>query len=189
MISRRTSSISEEEVVFPRLLYSDSRPSQACRWHSQPCHQRSQACHRYSLACCRPSHACCQHSQACLERCNMFPNSSQSLPQYSYTSHQRSQFLRRTILRLCLTTTKSLFNYLTYKTNISIKHFCPGGMATSEWMHSIRAIRETPVADYSVAGVETTCCVAYWPPITILPFLLTLLVCYFKQTLWRCGQL
>jgi len=72
---------------------------------------------------------------------------------------------------------------------ISNKHFCPGGMAASEWMHSVRAVRDTPVVDYSAPGSTTMRGVAYRPPITILLFLLTLLVSYFKQTLWRCGQL
>ena len=35
MISRRTSRIPKEEVVFPRLLYCDSRCSQTSRQHSQ----------------------------------------------------------------------------------------------------------------------------------------------------------
>ena len=35
MISRRTCSVPTEYVVCPRLLYSDSRCSQACRMHSQ----------------------------------------------------------------------------------------------------------------------------------------------------------
>jgi len=49
MISMRTSSVSKENVVFPRLLYCDSRRSPTCRRcpqtgrrHSQPCHRRSQ---------------------------------------------------------------------------------------------------------------------------------------------------
>jgi len=49
MISRLTSSIPKEDVVFPRLLYCDLRCSQtcwqrseACCWHSQASRQRSQ---------------------------------------------------------------------------------------------------------------------------------------------------
>jgi hypothetical protein len=73
---------------------------------------------------------------------------------------------------------------------ISKKHFHPGGMAASEWMCSIRAVRDTPVADYSVPGVNTTHRVAYRPPIAISQFLLTLSVAYFKlATLWCCSQL
>ena len=74
-------------------------------------------------------------------------------------------------------------------TFISKKHFRPGGMAPSEWTRSVRAVRDTPVADYSVPGVKTTRRVTYRPPIAISPFLLALSVSYFKQTLWRCGQL
>ena len=72
---------------------------------------------------------------------------------------------------------------------ISKKHFCPGWMARSEWTRSGRAVRDTTVADYSTPGVKTTRRVTYRPPITISPFLLGLSVSYFKQTLWRCGQL
>jgi len=59
----------------------------------------------------------------------------------------------------------------------------------SEWTRSIRAVRDTPVADYSAPGVNTTRRVAYRPPIAVSPFLLALSVSYFRQTLWRCGQL
>ena len=72
---------------------------------------------------------------------------------------------------------------------ISKKHFRPGGMAASEWTRSVRAVRDTPVADYSVPGVNTTRRVAYHPAIAVSPVLLALSVSYFKQTLWRCGQL
>jgi len=54
---------------------------------------------------------------------------------------------------------------------ISKKHFHPGGMAPSEWMRSVRAVRDTPVADYSAPGVNTTCRVAYRPPIAVSLFL------------------
>jgi len=62
-------------------------------------------------------------------------------------------------------------------------------MAPSEWTCSIRAVRNTPVGDYSAPGLHTTRRVAYHPPIAVSPFRLTLLVSYFKRTLWRCGQL
>jgi hypothetical protein len=42
MISRHTSSVPKEVVVFPRLLYCDSRCSQTCHRRSQVCHRRSQ---------------------------------------------------------------------------------------------------------------------------------------------------
>jgi len=55
--------------------------------------------------------------------------------------------------------------------NISKKHFRPGGMAPSEWTHSVRAIKDTPVADYSAPGVNTTRRVAHRRPIAVSPFL------------------
>jgi len=73
--------------------------------------------------------------------------------------------------------------------HISKKHLHPGGMAPSEWMRSVRAVRDTPVADYSAPGVDTTHRLAYRPPIAVWPFLLALSVSYFKQIFWRCGQL
>ena len=62
-------------------------------------------------------------------------------------------------------------------------------MAPSEWTHSVRAVRDTPVGDYSAPSVNTARRVAYRPPIAVSPFLLPLLVSYFKHTLWRCCQL
>jgi len=73
--------------------------------------------------------------------------------------------------------------------SISKKHFRPGERAASEWTRSVRAVRDTPVAEYSAPGVNTTRRVAYRPPIAVSPFLLALSVSYIKQTLWRCGQL
>ena len=64
-----------------------------------------------------------------------------------------------------------------------------GGMAPSEWMRSITAARDTPVADYSALSAKTTRCVAYPPPIVVSQFLLTLSVSYCKRTLRGCGQL
>ena len=75
------------------------------------------------------------------------------------------------------------------RTCISKKHFRSGGMALSEWTHSVRAVRDTPVADYSAHGINTTRRVAYRPLIAVSRFLLALSVSYFKQPLWRCGQL
>jgi len=54
---------------------------------------------------------------------------------------------------------------------ISKKHFRPGGMAPSEWTRSVRAVRDTPVADYSAPGVNTMRRVAHRPPIAVSPFL------------------
>ena len=72
---------------------------------------------------------------------------------------------------------------------ISKRHFRPGGMAPSGWTRSVRAVRDTPVADHSAPGVKTTRRVTYRPPIAVSPFLLALLVSYFKQTLWHCCQM
>jgi hypothetical protein len=62
-------------------------------------------------------------------------------------------------------------------------------MAPSEWTRSVRAVRDTPVADYSAPGLNTMRRVTYCPPIAVSPFLLALSVSYFKRTLWRCSQL
>ena len=62
------------------------------------------------------------------------------------------------------------------KTSISNKHFRPGGMAPSKWTPSVRAVRETVVADYSTRSVKTTHHVTYRPPIAVLLFLLALSV-------------
>jgi hypothetical protein len=72
-------------------------------------------------------------------------------------------------------------------TNSSNKYFRLGGMAASEWMRSVRAIRDTPVADYSAPGVNSMRRVPYRHLIGDSPFLLVLSVSYFKRSLWRCG--
>jgi hypothetical protein len=69
----------------------------------------------------------------------------------------------------------------------SKKYFCPGEMAPSEWTHSVRAVRDTLVADYSAPGVNSTRRVPYRPLIAVSPFLLVLSVSYFQQSLWLCG--
>jgi len=56
------------------------------------------------------------------------------------------------------------------------KHFRPGGMAPSEWARSVRAVRDNPVAGYSVLRANTARRVAYRPPIAVSPFLLALSV-------------
>jgi len=72
---------------------------------------------------------------------------------------------------------------------ISIKHFRPGGMAPSEWTRSVRAVRYFLVVPHSSLGADTTCRIAYRPPITVSQFLLALFVSYLKPPLRRCGQL
>jgi len=70
-----------------------------------------------------------------------------------------------------------------YRLYISKNHFHPGGVAMSDWTRSVRAIRDTPIADYSAPGANTTCHVAYRPLITLSPFLLALSVSYCKWTI------
>jgi hypothetical protein len=68
------------------------------------------------------------------------------------------------------------------------KNYCwPGGMAPSEWTRSVRAVRETPVEDYSALGVNLMRRVPYCPLIAVSLFLLVLSVSYIKRSLWRCG--
>jgi len=55
----------------------------------------------------------------------------------------------------------SLDNY------IGKKYFRPGGMAPSEWTRSVRAVRDTPVVDYSAPGVNSTGRVPYRPLIAV----------------------
>ena len=74
-------------------------------------------------------------------------------------------------------------------TYISKKIFRLGGIAPSEWTRSVWAVRDTPVAEYSVPGVNTMGRVVYRPPIAVSLSLRVLSVSYFKRSLWRCGQL
>ena len=66
---------------------------------------------------------------------------------------------------------------------ISKKNFRPGRVAPSEWTRSVRAVRDTAVADFYAPGVNNPCRVAYRPPIAVSPFLLALSV-YTKYTLY-----
>jgi len=72
---------------------------------------------------------------------------------------------------------------------ISERHFCPGGIAPSEWTRSMRAVRDTPVADYSTPGANTPRHVAYGPLIAVSSIVLALSVLYYTSTLRRCSQL
>jgi hypothetical protein len=72
---------------------------------------------------------------------------------------------------------------------ISKKYFRLGRMAPSEWTRSIRVVRDTPVADYSAPGVNSTRHVPYRALITVSLFLFVLSVFHFKRLLWHCGQL
>jgi len=71
--------------------------------------------------------------------------------------------------------------------DISKQQFHPGGMTASEWTRSVRAVRNTPVADYSVPSANTTHHGGYRPPIAVSPFLPALSISYYIRTLWRCG--
>jgi len=62
-------------------------------------------------------------------------------------------------------------------------------MAPSEWTRCVIAVRDTTVADYSMPGVNTMRRIAFRLPMAVSPFLLAVLVTYFKQTVWRGGQL
>ena len=54
-----------------------------------------------------------------------------------------------------------------YMEDISNEYFRLGGIAPSEWTRSVRAVRYTPVAYYSVLSVNTIRCVPYRPLITV----------------------
>ena len=73
--------------------------------------------------------------------------------------------------------------------SISKMIFYSGGMTPSECTCSVRAVRDTPVPEYSALGVNTSCRVVYRPLIAVSPFLRVLAVSHFKWSLWRCGQL
>ena len=51
--------------------------------------------------------------------------------------------------------------------SIRKKHFCPVGMAPSEWTCSVRAVRDNPVADDSVPGINSTHRIPYRPMIVV----------------------
>jgi len=66
--------------------------------------------------------------------------------------------------------------------------FCSGRMARLEFTHSVKAVRDTAVSDYSTPSVNSQLRVVYPTPITVSPFLHVLSVSYLKQLLCRCGQ-
>jgi hypothetical protein len=66
------------------------------------------------------------------------------------------------------------------------KYFRPGGMTPSARTRSVRAVRDTPVADYSAPGVNSTRRVPYRPLMAVATFLRVLSVSYCKRSLWRC---
>jgi hypothetical protein len=72
---------------------------------------------------------------------------------------------------------------------ISKKLFHPGRMRQSESTRCVRAVRDTPVPDYSLPGVNAIRRFAYYLSIAVATCLLVLLANYFNQTLWSCGRL
>ena len=72
---------------------------------------------------------------------------------------------------------------------ISRKRIRLGGIAPSAWTRSARAVRDTPVADYSAPCVNTTHSVVYRPQIAVSLSVRIRLVSYFKRSLSCCGQL
>ena len=70
---------------------------------------------------------------------------------------------------------------------ISKKYCRPGAMAPSEWTRSVRAVRNTGVADNTAPGVNSMGRVPYYPLIAVSPILLVLSVSYFKRSLWHCA--
>jgi hypothetical protein len=73
--------------------------------------------------------------------------------------------------------------------SISKKYLRLGRMALSEGITSIRAIRDTSVADYSAPGINSTSYNPYHPLIAVAPFLLVLGVSYWKPSLLHYGKL
>jgi hypothetical protein len=80
------------------------------------------------------------------------------------------------------------FKICNVNSNISKKHFLSG---TDGYVNVdvLRQIRQIPGADYFLPCINTTCRVAYRPPIASSPFPLAPSVSYFEQTLWLRGQL
>jgi len=72
---------------------------------------------------------------------------------------------------------------------IGKKIFRSGGVALSEWTHSVRTVRDTPVAKYPMPGVHSTRRIEYRPPIAVSLSLRVLSVSYFKRSLSHFGQL
>jgi hypothetical protein len=79
--------------------------------------------------------------------------------------------------------------YSIFDSCISKKYFRLGGMALSECTRCVRAVKNTPVVNYTTPGLKTTRRIAYRPPIAVSPVLVALSVSYFKRTLWCWGQL
>jgi len=175
MISRRTSSVPKEDVVFPRLLYCDSRCSQTCHWRFQVLPGISSALTDMS-----PAHPAALRLVVGEPRLVAgAPRLVAGTPRCSQVHTKFSPALRGVPKTITITS----------MAHIRKKYFRPGGMAASEWTRPVRAVRDTPVVYYSVPGIITMHCAAYRPPIAVSPFLLALSLSCFKHTLWRCGHL
>jgi hypothetical protein len=83
-------------------------------------------------------------------------------PEYSDVHH-----LERHVCFWCECPKNELGDYVPPDKHISKKYFRPGEMAPSEWTRSVRAVRDTPVADYSAPGVNSTRRVPYRPLIAV----------------------
>ena len=105
MIFRRTCNVAKD-AVFPRLLYSDSRCSEACRQLSQACHWPAQTCRWRSQTCHRRSWTYSQRSQTCRRR-------SQAGHWCTQSCRGRSQVLQgaRKVLSGALRCSQSYHNY------------------------------------------------------------------------------
>ena len=71
-----------------------------------------------------------------------------------------------------ITTNKTVACSMMYSMHhISKKPFRPGGIIASNWTRSVRAERDTMVADHTMPAVNTMHGVAYHPPIALFPSL------------------
>jgi len=68
---------------------------------------------------------------------------------------------------------------------ISLKYFRPSRIVLSLWTCCVRTVRDTPVAEYSAPGFNTTRRVAYHPLIAVSQFLYALSFTHLNRTLWR----
>jgi len=86
MISRCPTSVPNDDVVWSRLLYCDSRCSQTCCRRSKACCQSTPTCHRSTQTCWWRTQTCCQPSQVLPGA----PNVLSGALRYSQTYHNHS---------------------------------------------------------------------------------------------------
>lgn len=77
-------------------------------------------------------------------------------------------------------TTLLITDAISWSSFINKKYLGSGVMTLSELTHSVRAIGDTQLADYSAPGVNTKHRIAHCPPIAVSLYLLALSVSYFK---------